>query len=94
MIILTTFCFLVSYFLVVYDMVPHLERASIDGFVVTIIRTSVPTLVFWLTFWFGLWHAYSEGLSEIMRFGERRAYGEWWAVTDLVYIVPREINKS
>eukprot|EP00727_Mastigamoeba_balamuthi_P008837 m51a1_g4576 hypothetical protein (439) ;mRNA; f:162015-163681 len=72
----------VAYTLMAHEILPHLKTVAEVGFLKTLIRTGLPTFGFYVLFFFGLFHAFFEIVSEIMRFGERRTYGEWWTIRD------------
>ena len=48
-----------------------------------IMKLSTISLIIWLAGFFALFHSFLNALAEIMRFGDRNFYDDWWNSTDL-----------
>jgi len=48
-----------------------------------IMKLSTISLIIWLAGFFALFHSFLNGLAEVMRFGDRNFYEDWWNSTDL-----------
>ena len=57
------------------DKIASLEWPSI---VERIMKLSTISLIIWLAGFFALFHSYLNALAEVLRFGDREFYGDWW----------------
>ncbi|KAJ2697284.1 Sterol O-acyltransferase 2 (Sterol-ester synthase 2) [Coemansia sp. IMI 203386] len=70
--------FVVFYIVVAHLMLPHLERMSETGVLVTTVHLMGPMATCWLLFFFITFDSISNGFAELTRFADRRFYDDWW----------------
>src|SRR6218665_1881551 len=56
-------------------------RIKFNGLVVCIEYFQVPNHVIWLIFFYWMFHSCLNVLAEVLRFGDRTFYKDWWQVT-------------
>jgi len=56
-------------------------RIKLNGLVVCIEYFQVPNHVIWLIFFYWMFHSCLNVLAEVLRFGDRTFYKDWWQVT-------------
>jgi diacylglycerol O-acyltransferase-1 len=61
------------------------KMASLDiiSILERLMKLSTISLFCWLCGFYALFHSFLNGLAEIMRFGDREFYSEWWNVTNI-----------
>lgn len=50
-----------------------------------ILKLAIPNLYVWLLGFYTLFHLYLNILAEVLRFGDRLFYKDWWNSQDLTY---------
>ncbi|KAJ2841118.1 Sterol O-acyltransferase 2 (Sterol-ester synthase 2) [Coemansia erecta] len=70
--------FVVFYIVVAHLMIPHLERMSETGVLITTVHLMGPMATCWLLFFFITFDSISNGFAELTRFADRRFYDDWW----------------
>ncbi|KAJ1772716.1 Sterol O-acyltransferase 2 (Sterol-ester synthase 2) [Coemansia sp. RSA 1813] len=70
--------FIVFYVVVAHLMIPHLERMSQTGVLMTTVHLMGPMATCWLLFFFITFDSISNGFAELTRFADRRFYDDWW----------------
>ncbi|KAJ1721214.1 Sterol O-acyltransferase 2 (Sterol-ester synthase 2) [Coemansia erecta] len=70
--------FVVFYIVVAHLMIPHLERMSETGVVITTLHLMGPMATCWLLFFFITFDSIANGFAELTRFADRRFYDDWW----------------
>jgi len=48
-----------------------------------LLKLSIPSLTVWLLFFYSFFHLYLNIVSELLRFGDRRFYHDWWNSTTI-----------
>lgn len=47
------------------------------------VKLALPTAIFWITGFFAVFHSYLNIISELLYYGDRQFYLEWWNCKNL-----------
>lgn len=61
----------------------HIEELNLVGIVERILKLSPTSLYIWLLGFYGIFHSFFNAVAELLRFGDRQFYQEWWNANTL-----------
>lgn len=70
---------------VVKNSVSHLKTGNVSGIIERVMKLSIPGLYVWLIMFYTFFHLWLNILAEILRFGYRQFYLDWWNATTMDY---------
>lgn len=59
------------------------KKQTISNILLHFSKLAIPSLYFWLSGFFGFFQIWLNILSELLKFGDRQFYLEWWNCSDL-----------
>lgn len=64
----------------VFDLIPLIDSPEFNIYLIfdRLLRLSLPNTVFWLLMFYNGFHAQCNIVAEILKFGDRRFYDDWW----------------
>eukprot|EP01122_Echinamoeba_exundans_P010990 TRINITY_DN422_c0_g1_i3.p1 TRINITY_DN422_c0_g1~~TRINITY_DN422_c0_g1_i3.p1 ORF type:complete len:375 (+),score=51.26 TRINITY_DN422_c0_g1_i3:579-1703(+) len=72
-------------FPVVKNSVSHLKSGNVPGIIERVMKLSIPGLYVWLIMFYTFFHLWLNILAELLRFGYRQFYMDWWNATTMDY---------
>ncbi len=79
-----------SYFIIeqfarptVVNSMKHLEENNIIGILERMLKLSPSSLYVWLLGFYGVFHSFFNAVAELLRFGDRQFYQDWWNARSL-----------
>src|SRR5206468_1739769 len=71
-------------FPLVQNSLQHFNNLNFLGIAERVLKLSIPLTIFWLLMFYSIFHAYLNLMAELLRFGDRLFYRDWWNCKDLV----------
>ncbi|CBY24599.1 unnamed protein product [Oikopleura dioica] len=87
----TLFLFWLMIALIQQWLMPHLDQAAVNGaestanFLHHLLAMSVANNIIWFCAFFLIFHSWLNFLAELLRFGDREFYRDWWNAQDVQY---------
>jgi len=63
--------------------IAHIQSGAILPLLERVLKLAVPNLVMWLLIFYAIFHSYLNLLAELLRFGDRLFYRDWWNSADM-----------
>jgi diacylglycerol O-acyltransferase-1 len=71
--------------LVAQSLVELKSDSSIAIMVIRTLKLAVPNIAIWLLFFYAYFHAFMNACAEVLRFGDRQFYRDWWNAPNVQY---------
>lgn len=79
------FCFGLQVFLfeqyvipTIHNSITHIDEGDLPFILERMLKLAVPNTLIWLLFFYGFFHCYLNLVAEVLRFGDRCFYLDWW----------------